>query len=307
MVVDVQRKLVEVGHLFEGQKVFDVVVWGAPEVRNSISNVRDLLVDTPNGGQVRIGEVADIREKPNPAVIRREKVSLYMDVNFTVPKGQISALAGDIESSLAQLDFPLEYHAELIGDFKSLREARGTLAGIIIAALIGIFLLLQAAFWSWRLTALVLPSLLFALSGGLLIALFTGGALTMGVLAGLLAVFGVAVYQGVLLIRHFKQLEMEGEPFGPGLVIDGVQDRIGAILMTTILTALAFLPFAFFGNAPGMSMLAPMSYVVLGGLVTTLITTLFILPALFLTSGKVSEEIMEDERSIIDLDVLTPA
>ena len=127
----------------------------------------------------------------------------------------------------------------------------------------------------------------------------------MSVLAGLLAVFGVATYQGVLLVKHFNQLEMSGETFGPELVIHGVQDRISTILMTTIITALAFLPFAFYGHAPGMGMLAPMSLVILGGLVTSLLINLFVLPALYLVFGKVPEEIMEEEKSIIDLEVVT--
>ena len=296
---------IQVGSLFEGQKVFEVVVWGVPEVRNSINSVRNLLVDTPNGSHVRIAEVADVREKSNPAVVRREKVSQYMDVNFNIPGGNINAVAGDIERSIAQVDYPLEYHAELIGDYTKIQQAKSQVLGIAIASLIGIILLLQAAFWSWRLALVVLPSLLFGLSGGMVVIWLTGGDLTMGALGGLIAAFGVATYHGVLLIKHFNRLDMDGDTFGPGLVLRGIQDRLPAMLMSTITIALAFLPFAFFGKSPGMEMLSPMSVVMLGGLVTSTIANLFVLPSLYLTFGKVPEETMEEEKSITDLDVVT--
>ena len=295
-----------VGSLFEGQKVFEVVVWGVPEVRSSIETVKNLLVDMPDGGHVRIGDVADVREKANPAVVKRDKVSRYMDVSFSVPGGKTGTLAADIGRSLAQVDFPLEYHAELVGDFLKIQESERRVMGIVIAAMIGIFLLLQAAFWSWRLALAVFPSLLVALSGGMLAVWLTGGNLTLGHLAGLLGVLGVATYNGVLLIKHFKRRElMDGEAFGPNLVQRGVQERVAPILMTTIITALAFLPFAFMSNAPGLEMLHPMSLVMLGGLVSSLLVNLFVMPALYLQFGKVSETMMEEEKAMLELDVET--
>ncbi|MCB0598455.1 MAG: efflux RND transporter permease subunit [Phaeodactylibacter sp.] len=293
-----------VGSLFEGQKVFEVVVWGVPKVRSSIETVKDLLVDTPDGGHVRIGDVASVREKENPAVVKRDKVSRYMDISFSVPNGKTGTLAADIDRSLAQVDFPLEYHAELVGDFLKIQEAERRVMGIVIAALIGIFLLLQAAFWSWRLALVVFPSLLVALSGGMLAVLLTGGNLTLGHLAGLLAVLGVAVYNSVLLIKHFKRRElMDGESFGPDLVQRGVQDRVGPILMTTVITALAVLPFAFMANAPGLEMLHPMALVMLGGLASSLLVSLFVMPALYLQFGKVPDNVMEEEKAMLELDV----
>ncbi len=295
---------IEVGSLFEGQKVFGVVVWGVPEVRNSINSVRNLLVDTPDGSQVRIGDVAEVREKQNPAVIRREKVSQYIDVTFNSTRSNLKTITSDVNALLAQVDFPLEYHAELVGDFAEIKEAKKRVLGIVIASLIGIFLLLQAAFWSWRLASVVFPSMIAALSGGLLITLLNGGLFTLGGLAGLLAVFGMASYHGVLLIKHFKQLEMNEVPFGTDLILQGVKNRLGPILMTTIITAVALLPFAFFGNAPGMEILHPMALVALGGLVTTLVVTLFVLPALYRAFGSVTEEVIAEEKSFLELDVV---
>ena len=134
--------------------------------------------------------------------------------------------------------------------------------------------------------------------------LLNGGNLTLGHLAGLLAVLGVAVYNSVLLIKHFKRRElMDGESFGPDLVQRGVQDRVGPILMTTVITALAVLPFAFMANAPGLEMLHPMALVMLGGLASSLLVSLFVMPALYLQFGKVPDNVMEEEKAMLELDV----
>lgn len=295
---------IEAGSLFEDQKVFEVVVWGVPEVRNSIESVKDLLVDTPEGNKVRIRDVAEVREKESLAVIRRDKVSRYMDVTFGLSGVDISAARAGIEESFKQVQFPLEYHAELVGNFTEIREDRSRLIGVAVACLIGIFLLLQASFWSWRLALIVLPTLLVALSGGLAAVWLSGGSMELGHLAGLLAVLGVAAYQAILLVKSFKRMELlEGETFGPALVQKGVSGRLGPILMTTIISALVFLPFAFMGGAPGFEMLHPLSLVMLGGLLTSFAVNLFVLPALYLAFGKVSDAVLEEEKAMLELDV----
>lgn len=298
---------VNVGSLFEGQKVFEVVVWGIPGVRSSIEDVENLLIDTPDGGQVRIGEIAEVVESDMPAVIQREKVSRYLDVSFNYA-GSLSALNTNINRSLAGVDFPMEYHAELSGEFNAVHEARGQLFGVFLACLIGILLLLQAAFRSWRLATVIFPTLFFSISGGALVVLLSGGNLSMGALAGLLAVLGISVYNAMLLIMRFINLELlEDKAFGPDLVLQGVKERMGSILMTTIIAAIVFLPMLFFGNAPGLEMARPMAGVVLGGLVTSTVTNLFIVPALYLAFGKVPESVKEEERAMLELGEVAPS
>lgn len=295
---------IEAGSLFEGQKVFEVVVWGVPEVRSSIESVKNLLVDTPDGRKVRIGEVAEVREKDNLAVIRRDKVSRYMDVTFGLSGVDFHTAKAGIEESFKQVEFPLEYHAELVGNFIEIRQDRSRLIGVAVACLIGIFLLLQASFWSWRLALIVLPTLLVALSGGLAAVWLSGGNMELGHLTGLLAALGVAAYQAVLLIKRFKRLELlEGETFSPALVQKGVNNRLEPILMTTIISAVVFLPFAFMGGAPGFEMLHPLSLATLGGLLTSFAVNLFALPALYLAFGRVSDAVMEEEKAMLELDV----
>src|SRR5262249_39188515 len=108
---------VQVGNLFEGQKVFDVVVWGTPGTRHSLSSVSDLLIDTPRGEQVRLGDVADVRIVPSVSIIRHDAVRRYLDVVADVRGRDLGAVTADINSRLKQVQLPLEYHAEVIGDF----------------------------------------------------------------------------------------------------------------------------------------------------------------------------------------------
>ncbi len=295
---------IEVGYLFEGQKVFDVVVWGKPEVRNDINAVRNLLIDKPGGGQVLLSEVAHVREVETPAVIHREMVSRYRDVVFNIPKSMAPTLNTEIDRALAHVDFPLEYHAELVGDYASQQESKSTVWSVVIACLIGILLILQACFWSWRMSLVVFPTLLITVSGGLVMVWLTGGQMTAGALAGLFGILGLATNQGILLIKRFKNLEViEGMEFGEDLVKKGFQERLGPILMSILTVALVMLPFVFFGSAPGMEVFHPMSMVMLGGLVTILLLNVFVLPALYHQFGKVSDSILEEEKAMLEHDL----
>ncbi|BCJ77779.1 cation efflux system protein [Catellatospora sp. IY07-71] len=278
-----------VGNLFDQQKVFDVVVWGDPKIRQSAADVEQLLVDTPNGGQVRIGDVAQVKVAPNPAVILHEDVSNHLDVTADVSGRDVGAVAGDVREQLKQVQFPLEHHAEVVGRFEERQAALVKVAWTALAAAIAIFLLLQSAFRSWRLALLALIALPLATVGGVLAALFTGG-LSLGASAGLIAVFGLAARAVVLLIRRYQQLELvDGVPFGRDLVVRGTKDAAATTVVCAVAIAALLLPIAIFGGASGLEILRPMSVVVLGGLVTLLIVVLFVLPVLYLRFGQVRE------------------
>lgn len=273
------------GNLFEEQKVFDVVVWGKPEIRQSVSDLRELLIDVPGGGQVRLGEVADVRIKSNPTVVRHESVSKYMDVTATVAGRSVGSVAEEVNRAIHQVSFPLDYHAELLGGLAEHEAARTRVLTLAVAAAIGIFLLLQAAFGSWRLATLVFLTLPMALAGGVLAALISGGTITLGSLAGLAAVLAIAVRGAVVSIRHYQNLHREGQPFGPELVLRGTRDRLVPILMTALATGLVLLPMTFGGNAAGLEIVGPMAIVTLGGLLTSTVLNLFVIPALYLRHG----------------------
>ena len=293
---------ITVGNLFEEQKVFDVVVWGAPEIRQSLSDVRELLIDTPGGGHVRLGDVASAQIAPNPTVIRHESVASYVDVSANVGGRDLADVADDVERALQQVEFPLEHHAELLGGFAELQAARYRVLAIALAAAIGIFLLLQAAFNSWRVAILAFLTLPMALAGGVLAALVGGGTITLGSIAGFIAVLGIAVRAGILLIRHYQHLERrEGRRFGTDLVVRGTREQLAPILMTALATATVFAPFVIVGDAPGLEIVRPMAVVILGGLLTSTLLNLLVVPALYLRFGYVSQPDMSEEELLFKI------
>jgi CzcA family heavy metal efflux pump len=278
---------IQVGSLFEEQKIFDVVVWGTPAIRRNLTDVRELLIETPAGGHVRLEEVADIQIAPAPAIIQRSGISPYLDVAFNVSGRNSNAVIGDVRAALREIDYPLEYHTEVLADFAERQTAQRSLLTAALVAVIGIFLLLHAVSGNWRLAFLTLLALPGALAGGVLtMILISGGLITLGMLGGLLTVFGIAVRNGVLLIRRCQQLEdEEGELFGPDLVLHGARERMIPVLTTALITALAFLPMLFTGSVAGTEILHPMSITILGGLVTSTLFNLFVIPALYLLFG----------------------
>jgi Cu/Ag efflux pump CusA len=277
----------EVSDIFSGGKAYDVHVWSIPSARNSLTDVQELPIDTPGGGQVRLAEVADVRVAPTPNHIERELQSRRIDVGANVEGRDLASVVDDVEDAVDSVRFPREYHAEVLGESTELNAAQDRLLGFGLAAAAAIFLLLHAAFGSLRLAVLTFLLLPTALVGGVLAVWLGDGVLSLGSLVGFLTVFGIAARNGILMISHFRHLERyEGEPFGPGLVLRGAQERLAPILMTASATGLALIPLAIPGAIPGHEIEHPMAIVILGGLVTATLLNLFVLPSLYLRFGR---------------------
>ncbi|ABQ27622.1 efflux RND transporter permease subunit [Geotalea uraniireducens] len=285
-----------VGNLFEEQKVFEVVVLGTPETRRSVNSIKDLLIDTPGGGHVRLQEVANVRITPAATVINRDAVARRMDVTASVHGRNPATVAADVNRGIQQVSFPLEYRAELLGEYAERLAARERVFAFAIAAAIGIFLLLQAFFLSWRLATVVFLTLPMALMGGVLAAFLSGGLISLGSIIGFFAVLGIAVRNCISLVSRYRHLDRhEDEPVSADLVQRGTSERSGTILMAAATTALAFSPLALFGNIAGLEIVQPMAIVVLGGLVTTTFFTLAGVPAIYLLFGTKREPDLELE------------
>ena len=294
-----------VGNLYEEQKVFDVMVLGEPEVRSNLTQIENLMIDTPGGGHIRLGEVADIRIAPTPIIIQRDAVSRFIDVTANVQGRAFGSIVSDIENRLQGIEFPLEYHAELLGDYAQRQANLQRILLFVAMAVVGVILLLQACFWSWHLAFVVFLSLPVALTGGVLVALLDGGVVSLGSLFGFLAVLGIALRNSIVMTRHFQYLERdEGEIFSPELVLRGAGERLRPILMTTLATGLAVLPIVVAGNVAGLEILHPMAIVILGGLITASLLNLFVLPALYLRYGMNTEpvEMIQPEPVSVGLD-----
>jgi Cu/Ag efflux pump CusA len=274
---------IQVGSVFEQQRVFDVIVMGTPATRDSVADVRNLLLDKPDGGYVRLAQVADVRLAESPSVIERDAVSRFIDVTAEVSGRSVADVTADLENRLADMEFPLEYHAEVTAD--NVADEAGTVQvlGFAIACVIAMLLLLQALFRSWRLAALVLALLPVALVGGLVAALFDGMDLSLGSLAGFLAAFGLLTRMSLSLVDRFRALEREGGyPARADVVSRVARERLApTVTSAAALSALA-LPFVLLGTRPGLEIAHPLALVFLGALVTTTATTLFLLPALYL-------------------------
>jgi CzcA family heavy metal efflux pump len=290
-----------VGSVFEEQKVFEVVVQGTADTRRSLADVRNLLIDTPAGGHARLGSVANVRIRNDPIAIERDSVSNYLDVEANVSGRGLDDVAADIESRLRDSVFPLEYHAEVLTQTTSseIGSLRMLLAGI--AAVVAALLLMQAAFTSWRLALLGLLSLPVALVGGAVAVLINGADLSLGALIGFLALVGLATRNSMVLIRHFQDLQRhERAPFGADLVRRGAGERLGPILTTAAATASAAVVFVILGSRPGLEIVSPMAAVILGGLVTTTLLSLFVLPTLYLRFGGRQPELSPEEAMLDD-------
>ncbi|WP_020472206.1 efflux RND transporter permease subunit [Zavarzinella formosa] len=280
-------KGLKVGEVFEGVKKYDVMVWGVPSVRSDLTAVQELPIDTPAGVQVRLGDVAEVAIVPAANEIKRENASRRIDITCNVKDRDLGSVAGEVETAVKAVPFDREYHPEFLGEYAARQESTRKLYALGALALIGIVLLLFVDFGEWRPTWLVALTIPFALVGGVIAVFLTGGVMSLGSIVGFVTVLGIAARNGIMMVSHFRHLEHEeGEPFGLSLVTRGAEERLAPILMTALATGLALLPLAITGNKPGQEIEFPLAVVILGGLVTSTVLNLFLLPPLYLRFGK---------------------
>jgi Cu/Ag efflux pump CusA len=281
----------EVGDIFRGGRAYDVVVWSEPGVRDSVPDIENLLIDTPSGERVRLGEVARVEILPAPNSIDREDGSRYLSIQADVEGADIGTVGQEVETRLADYDFPRGYHVEFLGEYEERQAATTRLYTTGVIALAIIFLLLTVALGNARLALISFITLPLALIGGVFVAYLSGGVLSIGSLVGFFTVFGIAARNGILLINHAQHLEREeGETFGVDLVLRAAKERLAPILMTSLATGLALVPLALFGDRPGQEIEYPLALVILGGLFTSTLLSLFLIPPLYLRFGKPRRE-----------------
>ena len=278
----------EVGDIFRGGKAYDVQVWSTPEHRNSVTDIENLLLDTPNGGHVRLADIASVRVQPTPNVIKRENMKRKIDVGGNVLEGHdLGSVATEVRERLEKVDFPVGYYPELLGEHTERQKSQSQMFVFTMLAAALIFLLLQKSFTSWKLAVLAFLAFPMALVGGAIAAYLGGGIISLGSLVGFLTVLGIAARNGIMMISHFQHLERyEGETFGLGLVMRGARERLAPILMTALTTGLALVPLLIAGNIAGHEIEYPMAMVIIGGLVTSTLLNLFVIPALYLRFGR---------------------
>ena len=280
----------ELSDVYRVGKAYDVMVWSVPEARRNPDDVRDMLIDTPSGGTVRLADIAAVEMQSTPSMIRRIEGSRRLDVGANVEGRPLADVAADVREAAASVEMPLGYRFEVIGEDTERAAASQRLrllSGVAFIVILGLF---YGSFRRWRLAVLSLLTLPMALVGGVLAAWFSSGTMTIGSFVGLFTVLGIAARNGILMISHCQHLEtVEGVAFGPELVIRAARERLAPILMTTLATGLALVPLVVMGNVPGHEIEYPMAIVILGGLVTSTLLNLFVVPSLYLQFGRPKE------------------
>ncbi len=276
----------EAGDIHLPHRTFDVNVWSPVSARDSVSDIYELLIDTPTGEKVRLAEVADISIAPVPNAINHEGLARRLNVEANVRGRDLGSVVADVETAVEGIEFPIGYYPELLGEFAERQAAsqRILVAGLVAALVI--FFLLRVSLGTWRLAGMAFLSLPMAMVGGILAAFMTGGILSLGSLVGFLTILGVAARNGIMLISHYQHLEdEEGEAFSRQLITRGARERVAPIMMTALTAGLALVPLVIAGNTPGHEIEHPMAIVILGGLVTSTLVNLFIVPPLYWRFG----------------------
>ncbi|WP_246848532.1 efflux RND transporter permease subunit [Pseudarthrobacter sp. NIBRBAC000502772] len=279
-----------VGNLFEEQKVFEVVVRGAVGVRDDLTSIRELLLDAPNGGHVQLGQVADVRMVPSEVVIQHDATSRRIDVVADVSGRPLADIQRDIEAAIQQIQFPLEHHAEIPTKYSQLQAADTLVHGLGIAAILAVLLLLQTAVRSWKLALAVFLTLPAAMAGAAVAAWIGAESLSWLSLTAFAAVVAIAARNAALLSARVDELWRESEQMSrTDLVMAAARDRISPILKSALITFLVLIPPAFLGGAVGQTLIVPMLLIIAGGLVTTTLVGIFVLPLLALWFGPRTE------------------
>ncbi|MBL7939368.1 MAG: efflux RND transporter permease subunit [Flavobacteriales bacterium] len=279
--VDVAIAGERVGEVHEGQRRFDLVLRYRPDLRSDIDALRNLPIDVADGA-VPLSTVADVRSASGPSTINRENVQRRIVISANVSGRDLRGVVEEIQQRIgAEVDLLPGYHLEYGGQFESEQAASRTLSIASLIALGIIFLLLYQEFKQARLAGIILLNLPLALIGGVLAVWLTGGALSIPAIIGFITLFGVATRNGILLVSHYGQLVAEGEPVYRA-VLHGSVDRLTPILMTALTAALALIPLALASDEPGNEIQSPMAKVILGGLLSSTLLNMFIIPAVYL-------------------------
>lgn len=281
----------KVSDIYEGAKTFDLVVRFDEENRAKIENIRNTYIDTHDGQKIPLHYVADVISTSGPNTINRENVERKTVVSANVVGRDQKSVVEDIQQIINEkIKLPEGYHIEYGGQFEAEAEASKTLVATSLLSLLVIFLLLFQEFKNVKISGIILLNLPLALIGGVFSIYFTSGILSIPAIIGFITLFGVATRNGILLVSHYKTLHEEGLNLYD-TIIQGSKDRLSPILMTALTAGLALIPLAIAGDLPGNEIQSPMAKVILGGLLTSTLLNIFIVPVVYFLSNSKSETI----------------
>lgn len=271
----------KLSEIYEGQRSFDLVLRLNEHYTENIDQLRSALIETGYGSRIPLEEVAEIVSAGGPNAISRENVQRKIVISANVSGGDLKGVVDDIKERIEQeIELPEGYRIEYGGQFESAAKASRTLLITSLLAIIVIFLLLYAEFKDLTLSAIVLLNLPLALIGGVLAIFFTSGIISIPSIIGFITLFGIATRNGILLISRYQHMQQGHIPLNETL-LRGSADRLNPILMTALTAALALIPLVINGEKPGNEIQSPMAIVVLGGLLTSTLLNIYIVPVVY--------------------------
>ncbi|MFR3216403.1 MAG: efflux RND transporter permease subunit [Dysgonomonas mossii] len=267
--------------IYEGQRKFDLVLRLNKDYTENIEQVKSALIDTESGKKIPLEEVAEIVSVGGPNSISRENVQRKIVVSANVSGRDLKSVVEEIQKTInSEITLPEGYMIEYGGQFESAENASRTLLITSFLAICVIFLLLYGEFKNLTLSAIVLVNLPLALIGGVLAVFFTSGIVSIPSIIGFITLFGIATRNGILLISKYQHMQQANMPLHE-TVLNGSLDRLNPILMTALTAALALIPLVFSGDKPGNEIQSPMAVVVLGGLLTSTLLNIYIVPIVY--------------------------
>ena len=287
--IDVAFAGEKVSEIYEGAKTFDLILRYDDANKGKIENIRNALIDTHDGQKIPLHYVADIISTTGPNTINRENVQRKTVVSANVAGRDQKSVVEEIQKSiLKKVKLPEGYHIEYGGQFEAEANASRTLIITSLLSLLVIFLLLFQEFKNVKIASIILLNLPLALIGGVFSIWLTSGIMSIPSIIGFITLFGVATRNGILLVSHYKTLREEGTSLYDTVII-GSKDRLSPILMTALCAGLALIPLAITGDLPGNEIQSPMAKVILGGLLTSTLLNIFIVPIVYYLSNKNSK------------------
>ncbi|MEO2073423.1 MAG: CusA/CzcA family heavy metal efflux RND transporter [Zunongwangia sp.] len=277
------------GMVFEGERRFDLVVRLQEESRSDITDVENLYIGTPEGQQIPLSEVAKISFEPGPVQIQRDNAKRRVTIGFNVRERDVQSIIDDIKQIMSKnVNMPSGYYVTYGGQFQNLKEANQRLMIALPVALLLILILLYFAFGSLKQSLLIFTAIPLSAIGGVFALLIRGMPFSISAGVGFIALFGIAVLNGIVLIAEFNRLKSQGITDSYERVLKGTSVRLRPVLMTATVAALGFLPMAL-ATSSGAEVQRPLATVVIGGLITATALTLIVLPVLYIyfIEGKV--------------------
>jgi Cu/Ag efflux pump CusA len=270
-----------VSRVLEGQAQFDLIVWTDSLSRNNIDVIRSLLVDTPAGGKIPVGQVAQVSYGSGPNQITREAVARKIVIQSNVQGRDLTGFVNDLRSQIErQVQLPQGYYLVYGGQFEQQARATRQLLSIGAVSVIAIFLLLFLAFGSVRSAVLVLSNLPLAVIGGVFAVYLTNKTISVASIVGFITLFGIATRNGIMMVTHYMQLRSEGKSW-EDVVWQGSMERLNPVLMTALVASVGLIPLALRAGQPGTELQYPLAVVILGGMFTATPLTLLVIPALY--------------------------